>query len=85
MVAVEPFLLVQEPIARKAELTVLRPGARMAPATSTRTCWKTLLEKSGANGANARIIVAGRVRIYRSPLLAEIGDERTLPLSLRNG
>ena len=25
------------------------------------------------------------VRIYSSPLLAEIGDERTLPLSLPNG
>ena len=25
------------------------------------------------------------VRIYSSPLLAEIGDERTLPLSLKNG
>src|SRR5215208_7220556 len=48
----------------------------MAPATSTCTCWKTLFEKSGANGAKSRIIVAGRVRILRSPLLAEIGDER---------
>jgi hypothetical protein len=27
----------------------------------------------------------GRVRIYSSPLLAETGDERTLPLSLTNG
>ena len=31
----------------------------MAPATSTPTCLKTLFEKSGANGAKARIIVVG--------------------------
>ena len=35
-------------------------------------------------GAKARIIVAGRVRT-RSPLLADCGDERTLPFSFTNG
>ena len=38
--------------------------------------WKTPFEKSGAKGSKSRIIVTGRVRILRSPLLAEIGDER---------
>ncbi len=38
------------------------PGARIAPATSTWTCWKTLFENSGANRVKTRIISAGRVR-----------------------
>jgi CRISPR-associated protein Csh1 len=42
-----------------------------------------LFENSGANGAKSRIIVVGRVRIWRSPLLAEGGDERTLPLHFK--
>ena len=46
---------------------------------------QTLLEKSGANVAKSRIIVVGRVRTLKSPLLAETGDERTLPRSPTNG
>ena len=80
----ESLLLIQT-LAFKAELTVRFPGARIAPIKSTWTCWKTRLENSGANGAKTRIIPVGRVRIYRSPLLAETGDERTLPLPLENG
>jgi hypothetical protein len=37
-----------------------------------------------ASDARTRIIVVGRVRIS-TPLWAEVGNERTLPLSLRNG
>jgi hypothetical protein len=65
-----------KPIARKAELTVRRPGARIAPTKSSWAFCQTRFEKSGANGAKSRIIMIGRVRILRSPLLAETGDER---------
>jgi hypothetical protein len=41
--------------------------------------------ESGANDAKSRIIGVGRVRTLRSPLLAETGDERILPLSPTNG
>jgi hypothetical protein len=41
-------------------------------------------EKSGAKGTSARTILEGRGRITIT-LLAETGDERTLPLSLPNG
>jgi hypothetical protein len=41
------------------------------------------LENSGANGASACIIVIGRVRILRSPLLAETGDE-SVPYPFRS-
>ncbi len=51
-----------KPIARKAELTVRRPGARIAPIKSTWAFCQTRLENSGANGATNRIIVVGRVR-----------------------
>jgi hypothetical protein len=42
-------------------------------------------EKWREGGQSACTILGGRVRTLRSPLLAEIGDERTLPLSLSNG
>ena len=42
-------------------------------------------EKWRKGGQSACTILGGRVRIYSSPLLAESGDERTLPLSLSNG
>jgi hypothetical protein len=51
------------PTALRAEATVLLPGASIAPAKSTWTCWKTLIENSGANGASTCIIVVGKVRI----------------------
>src|SRR5918995_981854 len=70
--------------ARSAEATVLLPGARIAPTSSSWTCSKTLLEKSGANGASTCIIDFGRVW-HRSPLFERTGDERTLPFSLTNG
>jgi hypothetical protein len=57
----------------------------MAPTKSTWAFRQTRLENSGAKGANTCTILGGRVRTLRSPLLAEIGDERTLPLSLSNG
>ncbi|MDQ3251786.1 MAG: hypothetical protein M3P86_05725, partial [Actinomycetota bacterium] len=66
-----------------AELTVLLPGARIAPISRIRAFFQTRLEKSGANGAKTRIISVGRVRILRSPLLAETGDE-SVPYPFRS-
>src|SRR5918994_1964839 len=70
------------PTARKAEATVLLPGARIVPTSSSWTCCQTRLENSGAKGVKSRIIVVGRVRT-RSPLFERTGDERTLPPSLQ--
>jgi hypothetical protein len=61
MVAMEGPFALQRPIARKAAATVLLPGARIVPASSTRACWKTPLEKSGAKGVEIRIMAIGRV------------------------
>jgi len=59
---------VDRPIARRAELTVLFPGASIVPASNTWTCLKTRSENSGAKGARTRIIMVGRVRIDRLSL-----------------
>ena len=45
-----------------AELTVRRPGARIAPMKSTRACYQTRLEKSRAGDANLCTSLGGRVR-----------------------
>jgi hypothetical protein len=63
MVAMRKHLSRSNPIAPRAELTVLRPGARIAPAKSTWACCQTRLENSGAKGVKTRIISFGRVRI----------------------
>ena len=42
------------------------------------------LREKWREGANACTILGGRVRTLRSPLLAETGDKRILPLSLPN-
>src|SRR5918995_1860161 len=63
---------------RSAALTVLLPGARIAPASSTCTWGHTRLEKSGTKGLSRCSIVVGRVRIITS--LWRTGDDRTLPL-----
>src|SRR5215204_1296970 len=63
---------------RNAALTVLLPGARIAPASSTCTWGHTRLENSGMNGFSRCSIVVGRVRIITS--LWRTGDDRTLPL-----
>src|SRR5215212_1040147 len=61
-----------------AALTVLLPGARIAPASSTWTCGHRRLENSGTKGLSKCSIVVGRVRIITS--LWRTGDDRTLPL-----
>jgi hypothetical protein len=53
--------------------------------SSTWTCGHTRCEKSGTKEDRTRIISVGRVRIYRSPLFGQTGDERTLPLSFSIG
>src|SRR5215211_8678185 len=63
---------------RSAALTVLLPGARIAPASSTCTWGHTRLENSGTKGLSRCSIVIGRVRIITS--LWRTGDDRTLPL-----
>src|SRR5215208_5692913 len=63
---------------RNAALTVLLPGARIAPASSTCTWGHTRVENSGAKGLSRCSIVVGRVRIITS--LWRTGDDRTLPL-----
>jgi hypothetical protein len=84
MVAMEAFVSVQ---AHRAQGRADRSSAwaRIAPISRTWAFCQTRLEKSGAKGANTCTILGGRVRTLRSPLLAETGDERTLPLSLPNG
>jgi len=57
----------------------------MAPATSTWRCCQTRFENSGTNGVNARIICLGRPGKFVHLSLADCGDERTLPLALKNG
>jgi hypothetical protein len=84
MVAMEALMLIQAPIARKVELSVRRPGGRMAPARSTWAFRQRRLENSGANGAKSRIIVVGRVCASITSF-ERAGDERTLPPSLTNG
>ena len=64
-----------KPIARNAEPTVRRPGARIAPTNSTWACCQTRLENSGAKEANTCTISWAVGYATRSPLLAEIGDE----------
>ena len=61
MVATEAPLVLQAHRLR-AEATVLFPGARIAPATSSWTCWKTCSEKGTQTGPTS-IIMVGRVRI----------------------
>src|SRR5215208_3231425 len=63
---------------RNAVLTVLLPGARIAPASSTWTWGHTRRENSGTNGFSRCSILVGRVRIITS--LWWTGDDRTLPL-----
>src|ERR671933_2711685 len=63
---------------RNAALTVLLPGARIAPASSTCTWGHRRLENSGTKGFSRCSIVIGRVRIIAS--LWRTGDDRTLPL-----
>ena len=66
VVAMEALLLVlswSKPIARKAELTVRRPAARIAPVKSSWACCQMRLERSGAKGASTCTILGGRVRI----------------------
>src|SRR5215212_929951 len=65
-------------MARKAALTVLLPGARIAPASSTWTWGHMRLENSGTKGLSRCSILVGRVRIITS--LWRTGDDRTLPL-----
>ena len=84
MVTVETLLAVQ---AHRAQGGTDGPSTRdcgKAPTDSTWACCQTRLEKSGAKGARACAIMAVGYAI-RSPLLAKIGDERTLPLSRPNG
>src|SRR5829696_1946647 len=63
---------------RNAALTVLLPGARIAPTKSTCTWGHRRLENSGTKGLSRCSIVVGRVRIITS--LWRTGDDRTLPL-----
>src|SRR3712207_231218 len=63
---------------RNAALTVLLPGARIAPASSSWTWGHTRFENSGMNGFSRCSILVGRVRIITS--LWRTGDDRTLPL-----
>jgi hypothetical protein len=63
MVAMKLFVMPYSPIASKAELTVRLPGARIAPASNTRTWCQTRFENSGSNGEIICIIRVGRVRI----------------------
>ena len=65
---------------RNAPLTVLLPGARIAPASSAWTWGHRRLENSGTNGFSRCSIVVGRVRIITS--LWRTGDDRTLPFFL---
>jgi hypothetical protein len=75
VVAMELFLLAQAHRARKAELTVRRPGVRIAPISRTWAFCQTRLENSGTNGAKSRIILAGGVRTSITSSLADCGDE----------
>src|SRR5829696_9777230 len=65
---------------RNAALTVLLPGARIAPTKSTCTWGHRRLENSGTKGLSRCSIVVGRVRIITS--LWRTGDGRTLPFFL---
>src|SRR5215203_2795178 len=65
---------------RNAALTVLLPGARIAPTKSTCTWGHRRLENSGTKGLSRCSIVVGRVRIITS--LWRTGDDRTLPFFL---
>ena len=58
-------------LARRASLPYRLPSRR-GPATGTRTCWKTRLENSGANGFRTRTIVSGGARIDHLLLGAEV-------------
>jgi len=48
------------PITRKVELTMRRPGARIAPPTKVGTCRQTRREKTGAKGSSRVIMDVGR-------------------------
>jgi hypothetical protein len=68
----------------EAALYELATPRKPAQKGNTWACWKTRFENSGANEGKICNIVAGGCAL-RSPLLAEGGDERTLPLSPTNG
>ena len=66
MVALELLGVSQAHGARKAELTVRLPGAKIAPTSSTCARGQTLRQNSSANGARSCIIAVGRVCIVAS-------------------
>jgi hypothetical protein len=68
VVTLELCLVFSKPIARKAAVTVLLPGARIVPASSTWTCGQTRLENSGTKGFSRCSILVGRVCIIASPV-----------------
>jgi hypothetical protein len=82
MVAAEPPFLSQAHRALRAEATVLLPGARIVPASSSWTCCQTRSENGGTKGVKSRIIWAGRVRTLRSPLFWPIAVT-SVPYPLR--
>jgi hypothetical protein len=85
MVAVEALLLIQAHLVRRAELTVLHPGAaekRLSRALEhvARRALRTVARTGLKPVSSLREGYA-----LRSPLFERMGDERTLPLALKNG
>ena len=73
-----------KPIARRAELTVLHLARGLRPSAVTghaaKRAWRTVAQRGPTPVPSWAVGYA-----LRSPLLAETGDQRTLPLSLSNG